>query len=419
MEEMKDKMKGLMKKVNNPFSSKFQGQGRVLGSAPSPSPSRKPPPPPPRSPPPTLSSSSSAAKPLRPPADPEPDIDPKPSASFGRPSAPATIDCPVCNLPFSSEADVAAHLDSCLSNSTVTACVSSFVSGKPGKESVEIVLKLLRNVTREPENDKFRRIRMGNPKIKQAVGDVKGGMELLECVGFQIAEDGGEIWATMEVPDEERIRVVKDAVASLERLSLDGSSSATVPAKEFDSSVEQETIDRQVKVFFPVPESVAAKIELPDSFYNLSADEIKREAGLRKKKLEDSQLLIPKSYREKQALAAKKKYKKTLIRIQFPDRVVLQALFLPRETTAELYKFVSAALKEPSLEFELLHPTPPKRVVPRFARQGEKLPTLEDVDLVPKALIRFKPIEAESMVFTGLSDALLQTSEPLNTASAV
>ena len=91
-------------------------------------------------------------------------------------------------------------------------------------------------------------------------------------------------------------------------------------------------------MFFPVPESVAAKIELPDSFYNLSADEIKREASLRKKKLEDSQLLIPKSYREKQALAAKKKYKKTLIRIQFPDRVVLQALFLPRETTAELYK---------------------------------------------------------------------------------
>lgn len=102
---------------------------------------------------------------------------------------------------------------------------------------------------REPENDKFRRIRMGNPKIKEAVGDVKGGVELLECVGFQIAEDGGEIWATMEVPDEERIRVVKDAVASLERLSLDESSSATIAPKEpkeFGSSVEQEKIDRQV-----------------------------------------------------------------------------------------------------------------------------------------------------------------------------
>ncbi|KAH7679776.1 UBX domain-containing protein 6 [Dioscorea alata] len=407
MEEMKDKMKGLMKKVNNPFSSKFQGQGRVLGSAPSSSPSRNPPPPA------TLPSSRSVPKPLRPPADPVPDADPKPSPSFGRPSAPATIDCPVCNLSFSSEADVAAHLDSCLSNSAVTACVSSFISGKPGKESVEIVLKLLRNVVREPENDKFRRIRMGNPKIKQAVGDVKGGLELLECVGFQIAEDGGEIWATMEVPDEERIRVVKDAVASLERLSLDESSSATIAPKEpkeFGSSVE---IDRQVRVFFSVSESAAAKIELPDSFYNLSADEIKREASLRKKKLEDSQLLIPKSYREKQALAARKKYMKTLIRIHFPDNVVLQAVFLPRETTAELYKFVSSALKEPGIEFELLHPTVPKRVVPRLAGQGEKLPTLEDVDLVPKALIRFKPLETKSMVFTGLSNAMLQISEPL------
>lgn len=94
----------------------------------------------------------------------------------------------------------------------------------------------------------------------------------------------------------------------------------------------------QVRVFFCVSETAAEKIELPDSFYNLSADEIKREASLRKKKLEDSQLLIPKSYREKQALAARKKYTKTLIRIHFPDNVVLQAVFLPRETTAELYK---------------------------------------------------------------------------------
>lgn len=91
-------------------------------------------------------------------------------------------------------------------------------------------------------------------------------------------------------------------------------------------------------MFFSVPESVAATIELPDSFYNLSALELKREAEMRKKKLEDSKLLIPKSYREKQAKAAKKRYKRTVIRVQFPDGVVLQAIFSPSELTGTLYE---------------------------------------------------------------------------------
>jgi UBX domain-containing protein 6 len=82
----------------------------------------------------------------------------------------------------------------------------------------------------------------------------------------------------------------------------------------------------------------AARIVLPDSFYNLSAEEVRKEAEMRRKKLADSQLLIPKSYKEKRALAAKKRYKRTLIRIQFPDGVLLQGEFLPWESTCALYE---------------------------------------------------------------------------------
>lgn len=92
---------------------------------------------------------------------------------------------------------------------------------------------------------------------------------------------------------------------------------------------------------------MAAKIVLPDSFYNLTPQEIKREAEMRKKNLEDSQLLIPKSYREKQAKAAKNRYRKTLIRIQFPDGVVLQGVFNPWEPTSSLYEVSSYHLSLP------------------------------------------------------------------------
>ncbi|KAE8699020.1 Plant UBX domain-containing protein 2 [Hibiscus syriacus] len=169
-----------------------------------------------------------------------------------------------------------------------------------------------------------------------------------------------------------------------------------------------------IRVFFSVPESVAAKIELPDSFYNLSADELKREAELRKKKIAESQLLLPKSYKQKQEKATRRKYRRTMIRIQFPDRVVLQAVFSPWEPTSNLYKFVSSSLKEPALEFELLDPILVKRrVIPSFPAAGQKPRTLDDEDLVPSALIKFKPIETDSIVFTGLSNELLEMSEPL------
>lgn len=83
---------------------------------------------------------------------------------------------------------------------------------------------------------------------------------------------------------------------------------------------------------------MAAKIEIPDSFFNLSHEELRREADMRKKKIAESQLLIPKSYKEKQAKAARRRYKRTVIRIQFPDGVVLQGFFAPWEPTSSLYE---------------------------------------------------------------------------------
>lgn len=300
--------------------------------------------------------------------------------------------------------------------------VSSFVSAVPAGGAVEVVLKLLRNVVREPGNDKFRRIRMGNPKIKEAVGEVKGGVELLECLGFELREEGGEVWATIPVPSEEQLAAVREAVSFLERWKSEDSNAASVEtlATVVESPDEKKKIDRQIRVFFSVPESVAARIDLPDSFYNVSAQELKREAELRKKKIAESQLLIPKSYREKQAVAARKKYKQTVIRIQFPDGIVLQALFLPWEPTTALYEFVSSALKEPSLEFELLCPAVPRlRLIPHFAGHGNKTPSLEEEDLVPSALLKFRPIETDSIAFTGLTNELLEASEPLTSTTPV
>jgi UBX domain-containing protein 6 len=97
-------------------------------------------------------------------------------------------------------------------------------------------------------------------------------------------------------------------------------------------------INSQIRVFFNVPGSSVAETDAPDSFYKLSSEEVSKEARMRRERLEQSRLLIPKSYKEKQALAARQKYKQAVIRIQFPDGVILQGAFLPSEATGSLYE---------------------------------------------------------------------------------
>ncbi|KAG4398449.1 hypothetical protein AAZX31_08G042300 [Glycine max] len=461
MDDVKDKVKGFMKKVNNPFSSsssaKFKGQGRVLGSSSStPANSNPTPRPYPNSQKPSSSSAVTNPKPSPQKTEQNKTTD-KPRKDDGFDPFDSLVtnsnrsqngyslnvfECPICKQPFRSEEEVSAHVDGCLNNpvergsddgngvsesdggsndtnTELEVCVGTYISGKPSEGSVDVILKLLRNIGREPENVKFRRIRMNNPKIKEAVGDVAGGVELLSFVGFELREENGETWAVMEFPSEEQIKFIQRAIVLLESQLVqqgppkrDDLPSAT--STEMGPKAETKPVDRQVKVFFAVPESVAAKIELPDSFYKLSAEEVRREAELRRKKIADSQLLIPKSLKEKQAKVSRKRYTKTIIRIQFPDGVVLQGVFAPWETTIALYEFVSSALKEPGLEFELMHPVLiQRRVIPHFPKAGENAKTIEEEDLVPSALIKFKPLETDSVVFTGLRNELLEISEPL------
>lgn len=482
MDDVKGKVKDFMKKINNPFvsssssSGKFKGQGRVLGSSSSSSSNQNPTstiqrPQQSAAPAPSsgskgiitkqnntgnskepkeknlasLSLNESESKiidgvdPFDPKADRFDPFDTLVSSKRGAKSGTSLdmFQCPVCSKWFNSEHEVSVHVENCLENNLTDQAernpsedkpearndlvnqVGIFVSGNPSNGTFEILLKLLRNIVNDPRNDKFRRIRMSNPKIQETVGMAVGGVELLESIGFKFQAEGEDVWGVMDMPSTEGLSVITHAIALLEPHMLSPISSSSVSSdRQKSASVEPKEIDRQVRVFFAAPESMAARIELPDSFYDLSAAEARREAESRKKKIEDSQLLIPKSFREKQAKSARKRYKGTVIRIQFPDGVILQGVFLPEEPTAALYEFVGSALKEGSLEFELLTPALPKRrVIPRLAKPGGRIPTLDDEDLVPSALIKFKPIETDSIVFTGLSSNLLEVSEPLTSAA--
>lgn len=309
MDDVKDKFKGFIKKVNNQISSsssssgKFKGQGRVLGSSSSgPAPnsissySNPRPNQPTNSKPalqqPSISEQRAEKKPenrveseekiqgkseIR--ADQEAKVearsgfDPYGSLITSGKRNPNgyelnVIECPVCGRGYGSEEEVSAHVESCLSSGVsnvnvsndseisekgievkteLEACVSTYLSGKPSEGSLEIVLKLLRNIVKEPENAKFRKVRMGNPKIKEAIADVAGGVELLEFVGFGLKDEGGEMWAAMDAPSEEGIGLIKKAVSLLEPQKVENFQSKA-PAKA-EEPAEPKKIDRQVCLF--------------------------------------------------------------------------------------------------------------------------------------------------------------------------
>lgn len=81
-------------------------------------------------------------------------------------------------------------------------------------------------------------------------------------------------------------------------------------------------IDRNVQVLSPA--QAAKRTELPQDFYALTPEEIKKEQQLRSEVLEKQMLLRTKAMREKDELREIRKYKFALIRVRFPDGIYLQ-----------------------------------------------------------------------------------------------
>lgn len=99
--------------------------------------------------------------------------------------------------------------------------------------------------------------------------------------------------------------------------------------------------------------------DLPDSFFDLNVNDLKgliRE--LRSESMGTSdQPLLTAQMREleenKKQLNRLNRYKKSIIRIQFPNRYVLQGTFTPLETIETVMNFVRSFILMPDLDFHL------------------------------------------------------------------
>ncbi|KAJ8263868.1 hypothetical protein GJAV_G00142290 [Gymnothorax javanicus] len=142
--------------------------------------------------------------------------------------------------------------------------------------------------------------------------------------------------------------------------------------------------------------------DLPDEFFEVTIDDVrKRFAQLKSERmLLEEAPLVTKALRESRMKEKLERYPKVVVRVQFPDRHVLQGFFRPLETVGALRQFIRNHLVDPNQHFYLFI-APPKSTL------DDATVTLFQANLFPAALVYFG---SEVQTDSYLQGQLLETS---------
>ncbi|KAJ8283200.1 hypothetical protein COCON_G00020500 [Conger conger] len=134
----------------------------------------------------------------------------------------------------------------------------------------------------------------------------------------------------------------------------------------------------------------------PDEFFEVTVDDIrKRFAQLKsERRLLEEAPLMTKALRESRMKEKVERYPKVVVRVQFPDRHVLQGFFRPLETVGALRQFVKSHLENPHQSFYLFI-APPKSTL------DDPTATLFQANLFPAALIYFGSDVQTALIYFG------------------
>ncbi|KAH3892776.1 UBX domain-containing protein 6-like [Dreissena polymorpha] len=235
------------------------------------------------------------------------------------------------------------------------------------KVCVETLCKYLDNIISNPGEEKFRKIRISNKAFVERIAPLRGTEEFLQAAGFQITslpfEDRNEDFYVMDsekASDQERLENLKSILVASE------------PIKP--------QLDRAMKVF--TPSARATNFNIPDEFYAVSKEEMKKEQQRKQEAVEQLGMLRTKAMREREERKELLKYRYALIRVRFPDGVLLQGTFKASEKLSAVNEFIRQHLVNDWMPFT-------------FCTQvGLKLDdenkTLAECGLTPAAVVNFQ-----------------------------
>ncbi|XP_029939612.1 UBX domain-containing protein 6 isoform X1 [Salarias fasciatus] len=259
------------------------------------------------------------------------------------------------------------------------------------KAAVDIISKYVENICKNPSEEKYRRIKLSNKVFQEKVHCVEGSREFLQALGFTSVmlpvegQEGEEEFLVLPEQSPDALELMKER-----RDRLQGGEPVRAQ------------LDRQPQAFRP--SSNAQRFELPPEFYNLTAEELKKEQQQKSDLVEKNAMLRTKAMRERDEQRERRKYNYTLLRIRLPDGNLLQGTFYAWDRLPVLFGFVRESLVDGWQPFELIAPG------------GQKLQESEEValaecNLVPAALLTFSwdaAVQADIAAAGGKSPTLLK-----------
>ncbi|KAG1684108.1 hypothetical protein DVH05_011886 [Phytophthora capsici] len=290
------------------------------------------------------------------------------------------------------------------------------------RAAVMTLMKIIANILSDLDNEKVRSIRLSNAAFHRSVGGVKGGLDFLRSVGFMIVPETQTLMLTPGPSDksvlEEGFRLLNVEADDL-NISLDTRPVVREKKEDPNFDVFKTQITRvqmqprgpsttevlvgalkskqdQLVGHEKPPRNTTVSLEGKRGSVRIDSVNTFTESELSERS--DAQLLISslkarrevmektknfrtQAMRELDELKRKKVFQSALIRVQFPDRAVLQASFHPNETIQDVMDHVTECLADQYQTSRFyLYVTPPMQKL-------AAMKTLSELNLVPAALM--------------------------------
>ncbi|XP_037949700.1 UBX domain-containing protein 6 [Teleopsis dalmanni] len=247
----------------------------------------------------------------------------------------------------------------------LTACliIHNCNTKEKAEDCIQTLTKYLENIINHPDDEKYCKIRMSNRIFSEKVRYVEGALDFLLAAGFQEIELDGEpflLWSKEHTETDFDLQTLLEALRNAEPIPLE--------------------LDRNIKVLLP---SQVRRVTLPDDFYRISPEEIKREQQLRSEAIESAQVLKTKAMREREEQRNLRMYRYSLVRVKFPNGIYIQGTFNVYDRVSDIYEFVQSCLIDEATEFNLVISSGGKFT------EADLDKTLYDMRLIPNVSLLF------------------------------
>lgn len=256
-------------------------------------------------------------------------------------------------------------------------------TGTPENNEVNSINKEINND--EKQTDNLDKIENKVPEAKKATPVLKNQVDLIK-----LAKEKRKSTDSPNRLDEKRKSIdnsSKNAVQEDTNTVCDckgDTSTCTKTCKAFCSKPPEKPIEeefiflgkRNAMLFSQETAEAVPSEDLPDDFFDLTIDDarkILRDVKKRRFEMENAMLktsALRNLEESKKQMRLLNQYKKAIIRIQFPDRTVLQGTFTPTDTVGEVMDFVREYLENKALDFYLFI-CPPKSILDKESRLVE------------------------------------------------